>query len=166
MSFSFKAGCLVLTITLSAAASAGQHSFPGAPDERLTPGSLCVTPKSYRYAERIPYCERDVSVGEKRAIISTYDNNLGFTVTRLPREDFKIDHLIPLCAGGSNEATNLWPQHKTIYEKTDLIEDLTCQLMAKGIFRQAEAVDLILDVKHHLEKAELVKRQLLDKLKR
>lgn len=80
------------------------------------------------------------------------------------RGDFKIDHLIPLCAGGSNEQDNLWPQHKTVYVKTDRIEESLCRLMASGHMSQAKAIDLILDVKHHLEKADRVLSDLLSQL--
>ena len=60
--------------------------FPKGPDSQVTPGALCTSPSSYRYAEQIPYCERDVSTQLKGEIfekvpnqylkIKTLDNNM------------------------------------------------------------------------------------------
>jgi hypothetical protein len=33
-----------------------------------------------------------------------------------PRLDYEIDHLIPLCLGGSDDFTNLWPQPRSTVE--------------------------------------------------
>ena len=70
------------------------------------------------------------------------------------RNNFKIDHLIPLCAGGANTDDNLWPQHQTVYEKTDKIEGVLCEVMASGRLLQAQAIALVLDVKHNPETAD------------
>jgi len=72
-----------------------------------------------------------------------YDQSLGYSVNRRDRREFKIDHYIPLCAGGSNEVANLWPQHQTIYQNTDPLEPLICEKMAKGVLFQREAVQFI-----------------------
>jgi len=165
MGMNFKAFGVLGILTFSLAAQAAQGPYPLNPDDHLTPGSLCVNPTNYRYAERVPYCERNVSGQEKSGIINTYDQTLGYQIDKLRREDFKIDHLIPLCVGGSNERTNLWPQNKEVYVKTDLIEDLLCQLMGKGRLKQHEAVEIVLNVKHHLETSESVKQNLLQRLK-
>ncbi len=76
------------------------------------------------------------------------------------RQDFKIDHLIPLCIGGSNETENLWPQHKSIFVHTDIIEQRLCDLMIAGKMLQAEAIGLIREVKANTSRAEAMRRDL------
>ena len=128
-------------------------NFPIAPDASMTPGALCNRPTEYRYAEHIAYCERNVSSSTKAAIIHQYDVSFGYSIEQMTRTDFKIDHFIPLCMGGANEVTNLWPQHKSVYEKTDQIEEKLCELMLLGDMKQDEAVANIRHVKFHLEEA-------------
>jgi len=127
--------------------------YPMGPHDELTPGSFCSSPASYRYSERIAWCRRDVSSDVKRTVMVTYDNHLGYQVTRMNRQDFKIDHYIPLCMGGSNKTDNLWPQHKSVYAATDPIEQRLCELVASGEMRQAQAVGLVRQAKGDLDEA-------------
>lgn len=148
-----------------ALANSGKEArFPNTPDSELTPGSLCATPDKHRYPEKVPYCTRNVSGESKKEIIRTYDLHRGFQIQRMNRQDFKIDHLVPLCAGGSNEVTNLWPQHKSIYQLTDPIEQPLCELMARGRLKQEEAVQIILDVKQHPETSPEALKKVLERL--
>lgn len=140
------------------AASADQ--FPMGPNPILTPGVLCTQPDSYRYPEHIPYCSRAVTTDAKDQIIQIYDQQLGYSITSLPREDFKIDHLIPLCAGGANDLHNLWPQHKSVYTITDPLEPLICEKMAEGKLRQSDAIAIILAGKRDLSKVAGLMAQL------
>ena len=125
----------------------GNERYPTTPDESLTPGSTCQHPDSRRYEEQIPYCTRNVTSGRKAQIFARYDKELGYETRRMDRYQFKIDHYIPLCMGGSNDDDNLWPQHKTIYEKTDYVEGLLCELMAKDRMSQADAIVKIRELK-------------------
>lgn len=155
---------VTLSITLSvfaenSGAKKGAQGFPLGPDPAMTPGDLCDKADQYRYPEKIKYCNRNVESSFKWEIIRDYEE-AGYVVSKLGRENFKIDHLIPLCAGGSNTEDNLWPQHKSVYEKTDKLEELLCANMAKGIIKQRDAVELIIDVKHNLEKADTVEQRL------
>ncbi len=134
----------------------GRPSFPQHPDPEMTPGSYCRSPSSYRYPEHIPYCERHVSSGRKQRIIEDYNQKLGYNIRRGDRGQFKIDHLIPLCAGGSNNDDNLWPQHQSVYEITDPLEGLICEKMAKGRLLQARAVELLMRAKTHLDEVEQI----------
>jgi hypothetical protein len=138
----------------------GQKAFPTSPAPHLTPGALCERPSSKRYAEGIPYCERDVHSDLKREVMETYDRELGYQVTRMARGLFKIDHFIPLCMGGSNQAENLWPQHESVYVITDDIEHLSCELMSKGRLRQADAIAGIREAKLDLNRAPAVLARL------
>lgn len=131
-------------------AFADSSYFPFGPNPQLTPGKLCDRPSSYRYPEHIAYCERDVSYDTKEILIQAYDTKLGYKIESLNRGDFKIDHYIPLCAGGSNDPSNLWPQHKSVYAITDPVEPLLCAKMAAGRLKQSDAINLIVRAKNNL----------------
>jgi hypothetical protein len=86
----------------------------------------------------------------KRELFVKYDQ-LGFRTREMNRMDFKIDHYIPLCMGGSNHESNLWPQHKSIYNITDPLEPVLCDKMKQGRLLQAKAVEYIKYAKNHLD---------------
>ncbi|MEI6398818.1 MAG: hypothetical protein WCO71_08615 [Pseudomonadota bacterium] len=121
--------------------------FPEHPEASVTPGSLCENSQTFRYPEHVKYCDRDVDPSLKAAIFVEYDKKFNFETTQMQRMAFKIDHLIPLCLGGSNNQNNLWPQHKTIYENTDPLEPFLCQVLSAGKIKQAEAVKILLEIK-------------------
>lgn len=145
----------ILTLSSAAVFSYGPP-FPAGPNSVLTPGKLCDNPVKLRYAEQIAYCGRDVSYETKEILIQRYDEQLGFHIRSMNRGDFKIDHFIPLCAGGSNDAVNLWPQHKSIYLITDPLEPLLCEKMAQGRLTQAQAAQLIMKAKTDLSQVPVV----------
>jgi hypothetical protein len=128
--------------------------YPIGPNPGLTPGSLCERPTTKRYFEGIPYCARDVDSDVKREVMAAYDRELGFKVLKMDRGAFKIDHFIPLCMGGSNQPSNLWPQHESVYVITDLLEAVSCDKMAQGKLLQADAVAGIREAKLNLSKAQ------------
>lgn len=124
-----------------------EGKFPHKPHSESTPGSLCQKSNTFRYPEKIKYCERNVDKEQKRERFEHYDREYGYSTTQMERSEFKIDHLVPLCMGGSNESDNLWPQHKVIYENTDPLEPFLCETLAAGKIKQAEAVRILLDIK-------------------
>lgn len=150
-----------LTLFLCSLAVAG-NPYPRSPDPVLTPGSYCETPDSHRYPEQIPYCERAVNSAQKELVFIKY-RKLGYSLSG-DRGQYKVDHLIPLCAGGSNNEDNLWPQYRTISQRTDLIEQWGCEVLAKGRITQRELVDLILRAKRNLEEAPAILK-LIKKLR-
>lgn len=127
--------------------------FPRTPHLEMTPGSRCDHPDTYRYGEKVPYCERDVKSHRKAAIFVRYDSELGYATRSISRGQFKIDHHIPLCMGGSNEDNNLWPQHSSVYELTDPAEGYLCERMAEGSMRQFDAIKVIQEIKQSPERA-------------
>jgi hypothetical protein len=143
---------VIVFLFASLTAFAGDQ-FPKGPDPKLTPGSVCDKPDKTRYPEKIDYCDRDVETERKRAIIKMYDDKLGFQIGGMNRQDFKIDHFVPLCMGGSNETNNLWPQHKSVYKQTDMLEQVGCEKMSKGRLRQADAIRMIREAKLDLRRA-------------
>lgn len=144
---------LSFLVFLSVATQAGTQKFPLGPDPRETQGSLCNQPSEYRYPERIPYCRRNVMTETKYQVIDVYERQLGYKILSYGREKFKIDHLIPLCMGGSNNENNLWPQHESVYKITDPLEFAACEKMKAGRLSQKEAVDIILAAKNDLSHA-------------
>jgi hypothetical protein len=140
----------------------GSKPYPLGPNPQTTPGSVCMRPTTYRYPERIKYCNRMVESSLKNEIIRDYDRQFGYNIGRMQRSQFKIDHYIPLCAGGSNERDNLWPQHQSVYKITDPLEPLVCDRMAKGRLKQAQAIEFIKAGKNNLARVP----EILDRLQR
>lgn len=136
--------------------ASAQNRYPIKPDPTLTPGQLCMHPDTLRYPERIKYCERDVTTNTKDRVIKIYDSKFGYNISHQQRSQFKIDHYIPLCMGGSNEVQNLWPQHQSVYYQTDPLEGLMCEKMKAGRLKQAEAVQLIKRAKNDLSQVQAV----------
>ena len=132
---------------------------PSGPNPSLTPGTLCTHPDAYRYPAHIPYCNRNVDYDTKAKVFQSY-RKLGFTIDLSRREDFKIDHYYPLCLGGSNEETNLWPQHKSIFVITDSLEQATCEQLARGKVTQERAVQIVVKGKADLTSVKDLMREL------
>lgn len=149
-----------LILTSLTAFAYNDQDFPKGPEQQVTPGSLCTRPTGYRYPERIAYCNRNVDSGLKNDIIENYERQFGYNIRKVGRGQFKIDHLIPLCAGGSNNEDNLWPQHESVYKITDPLEPELCDKMAMGRLKQEDAVKLILEAKHNLNRAPEILQQI------
>ncbi|MGZ3772327.1 MAG: hypothetical protein ACXVCY_00540 [Pseudobdellovibrionaceae bacterium] len=153
-----KSAALLVALSLVSTLSFA-NDYPIMPDPNLTPGVLCVTPNSQRYPEKINYCDRNVTTETKAQVFVQYDQ-LGFRTQTMNRVLFKIDHYIPLCAGGSNDIRNLWPQHVTVYTITDLLEATICEKMAAGRLLQKDAIRIIIQGKHNLNQVPAIITQL------
>ena len=138
----FLTASFLLHATLIAQAG---NPFPRVPNLSVTPGALCETPSRLRYPEQIAYCERDVSSWTKELVFIAY-RDLGFSLSG-ERSRYKVDHFIPLCAGGSNEIENLWPQYDTVSALTDPLEPLACEVLSKGKITQKDLVALVMKAK-------------------
>ena len=134
--------------------------FPEGPQLQVTPGSFCDHADQVRYPERVAVCQRNVKHELKQDIIAEYDKQFGYSIRSMDRQKFKIDHLIPLCAGGGNSRENLWPQHESIYNITDPLEPLICGKMAAGKLLQAKAAEIIIYAKTHLDQVPTVMKEL------
>lgn len=114
------------------------------PDAKLTPGKLCTPSdrnfKGYDYEERVARCNRNVSRSEKMDVAAAYGN---IPTSEWPKYEF--DHLIPLCAGGSNDPENLWPQPIDEAHKKDQLENDVCLAMQAGTLTQSQAVQKMED---------------------
>lgn len=154
-----KGAALFVLVSVVCSMTLAQGNFPTGPDATLTPGSLCNHADSIRYPERIKYCKRDVSGGEKAQVFRNYDN-IGYNTRSMDRQAFKIDHYIPLCAGGGNDERNLWPQHESVYQITDKLEELVCIKMAEGRLSQKKAIEFIRRAKNNLDEAPAIEDQV------
>jgi hypothetical protein len=109
------------------------------PNAVTTPGILCTKDdpnfKGYDYPERVVRCNRNISTAEKFEVAATYGN-----IPQSEWPNYEFDHLIPLCAGGSNDPKNLWPQPIDEAKKKDVLENQICIEMRAGTLTQAEAV--------------------------
>jgi hypothetical protein len=79
---------------------------------------------------------RNVTAGMKEYIYLEYG------IYNRNHSEWAIDHLIPLCMGGSNDKSNLWPLKK--YEKwgknrKDGLERYLCHAICKGDISIEEA---------------------------
>ena len=140
---------LIAALSVLSFESFAGNPFPRIPDAAQTPGSLCSESNTYRYPEQIKYCERAVNSFDKELVFMAY-RKLGYSLSG-PRGNYKVDHFIPLCAGGSNNTDNLWPQYFTISKITDPLEPLACEVLAAGKISQKEVVDLIKEAKTNLK---------------
>ena len=114
------------------------------PDTSFTPGRLCTTSdpnfKEFRYAEHVPYCNRNVTQQMKQEVAAHYG---------VPKSDwpnYEFDHLIPLGIGGNSSIVNLWPQPRGKTDGSDdkdRLEDLLFHQMQDGKIKQADAVSQI-----------------------
>ena len=142
---------VVMSLFVSTFAFA-EERFPVGPNPNMTPGAICENSKTHRYPENIVYCERNVSTADKRAIIKAYDEQLGYSIQQMDRQEFKIDHFIPLSIGGSNSKENLWPQHRSVYTITDPLETELFNKISIGAITQAEAIRVVREAKLNLDR--------------
>ena len=123
------------------------------PDLVKTPGVLCTATdpnfSNYDYPENIARCARNISQQEKQQVAQDYGN--------IPHDQwnqYEFDHLIPLCAGGSDDPKNLWPQPIADAHKKDVLEVEICTAMKAGTMLQAEALQKVHDWFTQLQEAQ------------
>ncbi len=93
-------------------------------------------------------------------IFELYRRRAGFSLIIRDRSDYKIDHFIPLCAGGSNKTNNLWPQHESVFTITDPLESIGCEKLKTARIKQRDLVKLIQHAKLNLNEVPRVLRHL------
>jgi hypothetical protein len=122
-------------------------AFPLTPNKEITYGTLCSKSdpdfKELRYPEQIPYCNRNVDYNTKIKVYESYN------IPLKEKDQYTIDHLIPLALGGSNSIHNLWPEHKSLRDgRVDSngvkYEYFYYEQMKNGKMKQEEAISKLL----------------------
>jgi hypothetical protein len=119
-------------------ATARVGAFEVLPDKNLTGGSV-------RTGDRLAACGHakenrgPMFAARRDEILRRYGLPAG------THPDYEIDHLIPLCLGGSDDPSNLWPQPRRSIEETwnaeakDRLEHLMCDMVCAGQIDRATA---------------------------
>lgn len=121
------------------------YSYPLIPNEKISPGHICTINdadfQEHRYPQNIVYCKRNLSFNKKTDIYNKYAIDLS------ERDQYTIDHIVPLSIGGSNSELNLWPEHKEVKKTRPRLETCLFNLLKKDLIKQKIAVDFILKIK-------------------
>jgi len=124
-----KLAAIAILIGLLAIGPVG--AFENLPDKNLTGGSV-------RSGDRDAACGHAkenrgrMNAGRRDEILRRYGLPPGM------HPDYEIDHLIPLCLGGSDDPSNLWAQPRRSIEETwnaeakDRLERLMCNMVCDG----------------------------------
>lgn len=109
-------GALVLFVTAATAQTVPYYHLP---NRALTPGAIASTDATQICEKDYPARSRNVSNSLRSKIYKDH----GVDKEKC-RGDCKIDHLVPLAVGGSNDPKNLWPHEYgadfSVHEKTRL----------------------------------------------
>jgi hypothetical protein len=87
------------------------------PNASITPGAVASSDPAVVCAYGYASAHRDVPYSVRDRIYDEYG------VPRGHRAGLRIDHLIPLETGGSNDERNLWPQTYAESRQKDAVED-------------------------------------------
>ena len=87
---------------------------------------------------------RHVTNAQRDEVLKLYGLPLG------AHPDYEIDHLVPVCLGGGNDASNLWPQPRRSIEAKwnaeakDRLETVLCNLVCDGLLDIGDAQQAII----------------------
>jgi hypothetical protein len=94
------------------------------PDPRCTPGS--IDPAVTQAGIRSTICKKNwtTTVRPPEAQTERFKYDVAYPAYGTPQsERTELDHLVPLELGGSNDATNLWPEYPPTPNPKDKVED-------------------------------------------
>lgn len=125
-------------------------SYPLTPNPKWAEGSICdrndVDFYEFRYKEKIPYCERNVSTKLKSKIYALYK------IPEKCKRYYTVDHIIPLALGGDNSPENLWPEHKKVKATRPYLEQELYDALRRGEIKQKQAIKIIIEEKFNPER--------------
>jgi hypothetical protein len=117
-------------------------------DSNLTPGkaaTLAVADLTARYTDHCPSGKADCTYSQSHRDVSSAKHKAIYDEYKVPAaerniQDGEVDHLYPLCAGGSNDAANLWYQpvinkwkgKNFGYHEKDALEAYVCREIVAG----------------------------------
>jgi hypothetical protein len=124
---------LLVIILLVGALAPAAFAFEVRPNPNLTGGSVRVDGHDMQAACGHSKAHRgSMSHARRDEILTRYGLPPG------DHPDYEIDHLIPLCIGGSDDPSNLWPEpRRTIEPKwnaeaKDRLERFMCDMVCSG----------------------------------
>lgn len=110
---------LVLLAALAFVPAQAQSTYPDLPNPTLTPGDVQSIDTQLVCMKDYPAANRNVTTSKKNKIYKAYGVDKSLCVGGC-----KIDHLIPIAIGGSNDVKNLWPHEygatHNVFAKTRL----------------------------------------------
>ena len=110
------------------------------PDPRCTPGS--IDPAVTQAGIRSTICKKGwtATVRPPESQTERFKYDVAYPAYRTPRsERTELDHLVPLELGGSNDATNLWPESPPTPNPKDKVEDALNAAVCDGRVSLARA---------------------------
>lgn len=123
--------------------------IPVTPNVEITPGDFCSEDDrdfdGYRYPERMVYCHRNVSKGNKNTAYKKYRVDIKC------KHRYTVDHLVPLALGGNNSPENLWPEHMLVKETRQQLEQELYNAVSSGQMTSDEAVRIVTEEKLKLQ---------------
>lgn len=135
--------------TFSSAWSMPFFPIPVTPNTEITPGDFCSEQdpdfREHRYPERMAYCGRNVSKGDKTAIYKRYKVDIKC------KHRYTIDHMVPLALGGNNSHDNLWPEHVLVKQTRQQLEQELYEEVSAGAMTSEEAVEVLFREKTKLQ---------------
>jgi hypothetical protein len=161
----FAAALAVVAFSVTAAAAAPASSGPGLkkvhdpgrvtgtihghcsyrehgqlPDPRCTPGS--IDPAVTQAGIRSTICKKGwtATVRPPESQTERFKYGVAYPAYGTPQsERTELDHLVPLELGGSNDATNLWPEYPPTPNPKDKVEDTLNAAVCDGRVKLAAA---------------------------
>jgi len=110
------------------------------PDPRCTPGS--IDPIVTQSDIRSTICKKSwtATVRPPEAATEKFKYDVAYPAYGTPSgEKTELDHLVPLELGGSNDATNLWPEYPPSPNPKDKVEDALNAAVCDGKVKLAAA---------------------------
>ena len=114
------------------------------PDPRCTPGS--IDPDVTQADIRSTICKKGWTgtVRPPESQTERFKYNVAYPAYGTPRaERTELDHLVPLELGGSNDATNLWPEYPPTPNPKDTVENAMNAAVCEGRVSLTAAQDAI-----------------------
>ena len=103
------------------------------PDPRCTPGSIDPSVTQADIHRTICISGYTVKVRPPESQTERFKFYVAYPAYRVPsRRQTELDHLVPLELGGSNDATNLWPETPPSPNPKDKVEDALNRAVCKG----------------------------------
>jgi hypothetical protein len=114
------------------------------PDPRCTPGSIDPAVKQGNI--RLTICKSGwtKTVRPPEPQTEAFKYHVAYPAYRTPSgERTELDHLVPLELGGSNDATNLWPEYPATPNPKDKVENALNRAVCSGRVSLVRAQDAI-----------------------